>query len=39
MCARLQIMIGKLTGHIVQLYCETHLSMASCIQVYGALSA
>ena len=32
-------MIGKLTGHIVQLYCETHLSMASCIQVYGALSA
>ena len=38
-CAHLQIMIGKLTGHIVQLYCETHISIASCTEVYGALSA
>ena len=38
-CALLQIMIGKLTGHIVQFYCETHLSIAGSTLVYGALFA
>ena len=38
-CARLQILIGKLNGHIVQLYCETRLSIASSTLVYGALFA